>query len=79
MIKPTAITLTAALLTGCATVHDPYTGQDRYELTDGGKIVVGLLVAGLAVGAAAALRDDGPDRTYKTSCSGNSCTTKVWD
>lgn len=80
MKKTLAAILVVTLTTGCATVHDPVTGEDRYELTDTGKAVGLLVLTGVLLAGAAALGDDGgPDRTYKTSCSGNTCTTKVYE
>ena len=74
-----AILLSCTLASGCATVRDSHTGQQRTELTNTGKIVVGLLVGGALLAAASALSDDGPTRTYKTSCDTGGCVTKVYE
>jgi hypothetical protein len=64
-----AITLAAslALTSGCATITDPTTGEKKQELTPGGKAVLGLVVAGVAIAGLAAL--GGLDDNDPTSSS----------
>jgi len=84
MLKPYTIAAALALalaLTGCATVTDPRTGETKQELTPGGQVILGLVLAGAVIGlAAAAGSNDSPDRTYVTTYSdGTQTKTEVYD
>ena len=81
-MKITALTLAAVLISGCATVPDPVTGEPRQQLTTEGQQMVGLLLMTVVLGAAyAALGgSDDPVRTYKTTYSdGRSTVTRVYE
>ena len=75
-----AAALAATLATGCATVHDPITGEDRQELTPAGQLIVGMVLVGGLLAAASALQDDGPSTSYVTTYSdGSQSRTDVYD